>query len=375
MFNLEIPMFAIRNGSGSGLASSIYNLVRGLAALGKKVRLPYTTKHRLDAQFVSWSETNEYVEFRKCPAVPGGVQTRFVEEFLYANMRKKGAQVLYPNYFMPPELFRRNDAISVIIHDCQHRMFPNYFSSRKRRWLDLNFHRSLKRADHVFLISEFEKSQIARYYGESLANRCSVIYNSIDWSRYECGTPSEDVLKMTSKPYILSVAHQYPHKNTLKLIKSYLNLSERYADFDLILVGTPSNEVSEFLDSCVPEKQRQKIILAGFVSDADLGRLYRYARLFVLASSYEGFGMPAVEAAGFAVPVLVTNGTALPEVTLGRAAYCADDASPQAWAEAISQHLDHKRSAEEYRTLADAVRKRFAPTAVATALLRESASA
>ncbi len=371
MFDLEIPMFAIRRGAGSGAASSIYNLVRGLAALNKKLVLPYTQFSRLDIEFVSWSKTNEHLELRKYPKILGGTQTRFAEETVYANIRTERTQVLYPNYFMPPELFRRSDAVSVLIHDCQHRMFPGYFSVCKRRWLDLNYRRTLRLANHVFLISGFEKDQIARYYGENLASRCTVVYNSIDWSRYECGSPSDTVLKLTTDPYILSVAHQYPHKNTLKLIRSYMNLSRRYKDFNLILVGKPSAQVNRFLQSGVSEEQRQKITLAGFVSDVDLGHLYRHASLFVLASSYEGFGMPAVEAAGFEVPILVANGTALPEVTLGKATYCADGASAETWAEAISQCLDHKRSSEEYQMLAGAVRKRYAPTAVATALLGE----
>jgi glycosyltransferase involved in cell wall biosynthesis len=375
MFDLEIPLFSIRRGFAAGLASAIYNLIAGLTALKKTIGLPYTAKQRLNPEFISLEESNNLVAFCKYPMIPGGMATRFVEEVIYANMPHKSAHILYPNYFMPLQLLKGRAKVSVIIHDCQHHVFPGFFSSQKRLWLDANFRKTLRHADCVFLISEFERGQIARFYGESLADRCCVIYNAIDWRRYDEGVVSSWALQAGMRPYILCVGHQYPHKNTLKVAKAYLKLLDRNEDLDLIIVGRISDEVKLFVENSVPERIRHKIVLAGHISDADVGHFYKHARLFVSASSYEGFGMPAVEAMGFAVPVLVTHTASLPEVTLGKATYCEDGGSAEVWAEAISHCLEHTRTPNEYQVLAEEVRKRYAPAIIAAALLERIKSA
>ncbi len=369
--DLEIPLFSLRHGNAAGLASAVYNLVAGFTSLQKSISLPFTTADRLDPGFVSWAQRDQHqrIRFRKFPAIPGGMATRFAEELIYANLAHDSNRVLYPNYFLPPQLVVRDEVRSVIIHDCQYRSFPQYFSAKKRWWLDRQFSRALSHADHIFLISEFERSQIARFFGDSFAERCHVTYNSIDWDRYERGVATGRAVAMAEQPYILSVGHQYPHKNTLKLIQAFLTLGDRYKDVRIIVVGKLAGDVTRFVDNELSQRDRARITLSGFISDADLGRLYRQARLFVLASSYEGFGMPAVEAMGFGVPVLVTEGTSLPEVTLGKAVYCADSSPVDQWAEAIGHCLDHPKAPEYYSSAAAVVRQNYAPAAVATRFL------
>ncbi len=57
-----------------------------------------------------------------------------------------------------------------------------------------------------------------------------------------------------------------------------------------------------------------EVVLTGHVDDATLDALYAQASLFVFSSRYEGFGLPALEAAVAAVPVVATDVSSLPEV-------------------------------------------------------------
>jgi glycosyltransferase involved in cell wall biosynthesis len=50
------------------------------------------------------------------------------------------------------------------------------------------------------------------------------------------------------------------------------------------------------------------------IETEELVRLYAQASIVVVPSVYEGFGLPAGEAMACAVPVISTNGGALPEV-------------------------------------------------------------
>ncbi len=52
----------------------------------------------------------------------------------------------------------------------------------------------------------------------------------------------------------------------------------------------------------------------GYVSDEDLGLLYKNSKAFIFPSRYEGFGLPLLEAMSFGAPILSSNAASLPEV-------------------------------------------------------------
>ena len=132
-----------------------------------------------------------------------------------------------------------------------------------------------------------------------------------------------------------------------------------------MLAGKESAAVRSRINAVGNIAVRDRIMSTHFVSDVELGRLYENCQLFVLASEYEGFGMPAVEAMGFGVPVLVTNGSSLPEVTLGKATYVEPGSPAGVWADAIAQQLARPRDDAALQGAATAVRQRFAPELVA----------
>jgi alpha-1,3-rhamnosyl/mannosyltransferase len=59
--------------------------------------------------------------------------------------------------------------------------------------------------------------------------------------------------------------------------------------------------------------------LLGFVSDAELAALYAGATAFAYPSTYEGFGLPVLEAMAAGVPVVAADAGALPETCGGAA--------------------------------------------------------
>ncbi len=80
--------------------------------------------------------------------------------------------------------------------------------------------------------------------------------------------------------------------------------------------------------------------------------------------------MPAVEAMGFAVPVIVTNGSSLPEITMGRGIYVEPNSPIDAWAETIAQQLRASRAHQHLADSAAAVRGRYQPAAIAQSVLK-----
>ena len=61
-------------------------------------------------------------------------------------------------------------------------------------------------------------------------------------------------------------------------------------------------------------KSEDSIIYIDYIQDEELISLYNSASLFIWLSSYEGFGLPPLEAMACGTPVLATKKTSLAEV-------------------------------------------------------------
>ena len=79
-----------------------------------------------------------------------------------------------------------------------------------------------------------------------------------------------------------------------------------------------------------------RVILTGYVPDADLTGLLSGALAFVFPSLYEGFGLPVLEAMACGTPVICSSVSSLPEVG-GDAALQIDPLDTEALAEAMHQ--------------------------------------
>ena len=90
------------------------------------------------------------------------------------------------------------------------------------------------------------------------------------------------------------------------------------------------------------------------MSDDELARLYRGASVFAYPSSFEGFGIPVVEALASGVPAVVSSHPSLDEAS-GDAALRADPDDPRAFAAALEWGLEAGSQVRE-RGLAHAAR-------------------
>lgn len=367
---IDIPLYAIRHGRIGGTEFAIYNLIRGLADAGARLAVDYGKDADLSPDFIEWARGHSGISLHRRGGLPGPKDVRFLEESWFANRRGSGRWALYPNYFCPPTLWsRRRRRRCVMLHDIQYKRYPEYHSPKRIAWLDHHLPRMFRAADAVILISHSELALVREYFGEEAAARCDVVHNAIDFDRLESGSDtSGDALNaMLDRPYILSVCHQFPHKNVGTLLRAFAIVAERMPDVQLYMVGSASEANQAFIRAALPAHLHDRVRVTGFVSDADLGRFYARARLFVLPSLYEGFGMPAVEALGLGVPTLVSNAYALPEVTMGHARLVNALHDPESWASSIRTMLESgERPAPD---VVAHVRSTYAPRAKAEALL------
>jgi glycosyltransferase involved in cell wall biosynthesis len=115
-------------------------------------------------------------------------------------------------------------------------------------------------------------------------------------------------------PYILCVAHSYPHKNIHLLVNAFGRLSNAIPH-NLILVGKPRRGEKKLTDSIAGLHCKERLYrFTEGIPYKTVQMLYQGADIFVLPSAYEGFGLPVIEAMMAGVPVVTSREGSLPEV-------------------------------------------------------------
>lgn len=356
---LTIPLFALRKGYTSGVEYAVFNLLKGLHENDAAFEVVHSAdRATLSPVIVDWLAQTR-VAHRHFPALGKRMAGRFAEETLFG-LTAKADQVLFPNYFVPPATPRIGQ-VSTVLYDVQHKVYPEFFTARKRAWLDATIGHAFAHADRILYISAYEAEQARRFYGDRHADKFRVVHLAIDWTRFDGAAEISETVG--DRPYILSVAQHYPHKRLDMLIRAFGRMALRAPDIDLVLVGRRRGGLVEDALVEVGVDIAARVRFTGFVSDAALGALYRNARMFALPSLYEGFGMPAVEALSFGRPALLTDCTAVPEATLGYGTYLPESAGTDDWADALAQMVANPPVVTAVQ--AETLRATYAPAAIA----------
>lgn len=194
-------------------------------------------------------------------------------------------------------------------------------------------HRVVTRLRHVITVSEHSRQDIAREFGRPVAD-IDLVYNGIDTAVFR---PHEDIAR-SPRRLMATASADAPLKGLRYLLDAYACLLPRYPDLELMIVGKPR-------PGGATESQLSRLGIADrveFVSGISTGELVRhYARatIAVVSSLYEGFGLPAGEAMACGVPLVSTDGGALPEI-VGDAGVLVPAADAEALATAIAALLD-----------------------------------
>jgi glycosyltransferase involved in cell wall biosynthesis len=115
--------------------------------------------------------------------------------------------------------------------------------------------------------------------------------------------------------YVLFVGTLEPRKNIGALLDAWTLLVKRGINLPrLRLVGAAGPEAGTWLARLQVPPLAGTVEYTGYVPDADRRAVYQGARLLVLPSWHEGFGLPALEAMALGVPVVASSRGALPEV-------------------------------------------------------------
>jgi len=144
-------------------------------------------------------------------------------------------------------------------------------------------------------------------------------------------------LHLEREAFFLVLGRHDPHKNLARVLRAFALL--RSADAELLLVGPHDRRYTPRLQALAVELGiSHRCRWLPWVRDGERLQLLNRCRALVIASLWEGFGLPALEAMACGTPVIAARAGALPEV-VGAVAELVDPQRPEAIAAAMRTAL------------------------------------
>lgn len=331
---IAIDAHSVGTGLG-GNESYAANLIEALAEIDSVNDYTlYVTRDEAVARF-----RNRWPNFRVRSTLPHTPLIR-IPLTLSAELRSHPVDVLHVQFTSPP--FAPCPVV-VSIHDLSFEHLPETFNRRSRAQLRFTVRRSARRAARVLALSEHARLDIISTY--KIAPN---LVTTIPIAAPTHFRPVEDEYELQrvrqtygiNGDYILSVGSIQPRKNLTRLLSAYEHLRRTRPEGSLpqlVLVGKRAWLYRETLKAI--EKLETGVIVTGYVPETDLPALYSGALCFVYPSSFEGFGLPPLEAMKCGTPVITGDRTSLPEV-VGEAGVLVNPFDMDAIASAIATMVD-----------------------------------
>ena len=177
---------------------------------------------------------------------------------------------------------------------------------------------SARRAAKVLTLSEHSRRDIIETYGIEASKvivtplAADAVFNP-HYTREE--VEGAKMRHGLSRPYLLCVSTSHPHKNIERLIDAFeIVADEGHIPYELVLVGVKGFAAERIAGRIEASPRRSSIRNLGWVSTSDLPLLYAGADAMVYPSTFEGFGLPVLEAMACGTPVIASRAASLPEV-------------------------------------------------------------
>ncbi|HUS01771.1 MAG TPA: glycosyltransferase family 1 protein [Chitinophagaceae bacterium] len=245
---------------------------------------------------------------------------------------------------IPLGIQKTNTRSVVTIHDLIHERYPEQYNAIDVKIYHKKFRYACAYADKIIAISNQTKQDIIEFY-KTPAEKITVCYQSCNpaFSGVILEEEKQRIKKLYDLPekYFLYVGSIIERKNLLSICKALTLLKNdpdsSQEDIPLIVIGNGGKykqQVKEYI--LQNELQTQVIFLsehksAGFEefrTARDFPAIYQGAIAMIYPSTFEGFGIPVLEALFSKLPLITSNKSSLPEAG-GDAAYYIDPYSPE----------------------------------------------
>ena len=272
-------------------------------------------------------ETKECLknEFRKTLHIP---QTSIIyrSSFLFSFKRYFPIYVKEQNRFIFHSSYyrtcRNRNAINIItVHDFTYEKY----STGLKRWVhSFSKYYAISHADYIICISQNTKKDLLYFFPKIKLEKIHVIYNGVNEAYHvleSVNRYSENI-----EPFLIFVGARFGYKNFNIAVECAAIVGMR-----LVIVGS---QLTSQEDLFVSSRLQKKYIVCGFLSENELNRYYNKAFALIYPSSYEGFGLPVIEAQRAGCPVIAMDRSSIPEI-IGNTQLLVENENAASFAEKV----------------------------------------
>jgi len=193
-------------------------------------------------------------------------------------------QSIFPKNVTPPCV--------LVVHDLHHIYLPQNLSPLQRLVRNRSYASSIYRAERIIAISQVTKDTVVEHFGVD-PDRVSVVPHGVEPAARDLIPGDPEV----TGPYLYYPAASLPHKNHAVLFESVAQLKRKGRfDYELVLSGIQTRYWKTLRRQIRRLGLEQTVRHLGFISYERVQRLFRGAECILFPTTFEGFGLPVVEA-------------------------------------------------------------------------------
>jgi mannosyltransferase len=212
------------------------------------------------------------------------------------------------------------------VHDLIHH---KYYSGI-RQWLhNKQKDVALKRSSAIICVSKNTRNDLLTYFPYLNPDIIKIVHNGVsdDFFLLANDHPYEISEEILNSNYLLSISSREHYKNFWFTVQ----LAAKLPDFKLYIVGPKLNSKEvQLLNENLPNRWK----LFSSINNLKLNELYNHAYALIYPSSYEGFGIPLLEAMKAKCPFIALNTSSIPEVA-GDAGILIDELDIEEFVKAV----------------------------------------
>ncbi len=206
--------------------------------------------------------------------------------------------------------------LAITVHDLSPVVTPEFYDAKRRLWHKfLNYQKAFNRANVIFAVSEYTKTDLVRLFKVD-EKKIKVVYPGIDNKVFQMNIEENKLREIRNQyslpgDFILFLNTIEPRKNLSNLIRAFEKMDH---PAHLVIAGRKGWKDKAIFEEIKHSKKSLKIKYLGYIKDEDKPAVIKLSKALVYPSFYEGFGFQPLEAMAMGTPTIVSQVTALPEV-------------------------------------------------------------
>lgn len=268
---------------------------------------------RFDVRYMEFGDARDNY-YRKLLEVPeerlireGGHTAFKIKRYINPCLKESGPFIFHSSYYRTA---RNPNAINfTTVHDFVYeRSGDNDLRTKVHIWQQKN---AVMNSEVIVCISENTKRDLLSFYRDVDESKVYVVYNGVSDDYKVIEQNNDNKLPFKRGSYCIFVGGRPAYKNFTLAVDSVAATG-----YNLVVVGPKLTQIEEQMLDVKLGKHRY--VSMSKVPNEDLNILYNGAFCLLYLSSYEGFGIPCIEAQKAGCPVIAYNGSSIPEVVADR---------------------------------------------------------